>query len=167
MVWLPSLVFALLLVVAHVVEPELFAHPISFARDGRYPALGYAVFVSLIVAITCYGVVLLRTKHLRRFAVGPLVAAGLLVVVTLTPTMSTFHDGVAGFVLVWVTVFFAVRLLDMSPWAAGGWLAGGVVVTGGLLVVSPPWAQKVLVLAQVAMMCRDAKRVKTFTTRQL
>jgi hypothetical protein len=112
--------------------------------------------VLVTVGYTC---VLFQAKAVRRFAVGPLVTAVLLVGVLLTPTRTTLHDGIAAAVLVWVTVFFAVRWLDVSVWVAVGWLVGVIVVAGVLVFVSPPWAQKVLVACQVVAMNVDAMRV--------
>lgn len=159
LVWVPSLVFVVLVVAAHVVAPELLYEPLSATRDGRFPALGYAAFVALVLATVGYTFVLFRTKGVRLFAVGPLVTAVLLVGVLVTPTLTTLHDGLAAAVLVWVTVFFAVRWLDVSVWLAGGWLVGVIVVTVVLVFVSPPWAQKVLVTCQVVAMNIDARRV--------
>ncbi len=160
MVWVPSLVFVVLVVAAHVVAPELLHEPLSATRDGRFPALGYAAFVALVLATMGYTLAFWRgPSHLWKYLFGPLVTAALLVGVLVTPTLTTLHDGLAAAVLVWVTVFFAVRWLDVSVWVAVGWLVGVFVVTGVLMFVCPPWAQKVLVACQVVAMNIDARRV--------
>lgn len=168
LVWVPSLAFVLLVVAAHVVAPELLHEPLSATRDGRFPALGYAVFVALVLATVGYTLAFVRAPApLRKFLLGPLVTAVLLVGVLVTPTRTTYHDGLAAAALVWVTVFFAVRWLDVSVWLTVGWLAGVIVVTGVLVLVSPPLAQKVLVTCQVVAMNVDAMRVRRLTTRPL
>lgn len=157
--------FVVLVVAAHVVAPELLYEPLSATRDGRFPALGYAAFVALLLATVGYTLAFVRgPAPLRKFLLGPLVTAALLVGVLLTPTRTTYHDGLAAAVLVWVTVFFAVRWLDVSVWVAVGWLVGVIVVTGVPVFVSPPWAQKMLVACQVVAMNIDARRVQRLTT---
>jgi hypothetical protein len=157
LVLVPSLSFIILAVVAHVVEPELLREPLSFSRDGRAAAVGWAAFVALTLAIWGYVVVYLRAlAPVRRFVFGPLVAAVLMTAVTATPTRNHLHDVAAGSVLVWTTIFFAVRMLDVSPWRAGGFVAAVAVGVGSVLMIGPQWSQKLLVLIQVAAMNLDA-----------
>jgi uncharacterized membrane protein YccC len=161
----PSLLFVMLTVLAHVLEPELLRHPLSFSRDGVAAGVGRAAFVALSLAIGGYVVVYLRAAaSVRRFVFGPLVAAVLMLVVTVTPTKNLLHDVAAGGLLVWTTLFFAVRMLDVSPWRAGGFLAAVVIGVGLVLLVGPQWSQKLLVLIQVVAMNIDARVVKSATT---
>lgn len=96
LVYLPSAAFVLLAVVAHLLDPALVWHPLSFCLDGKAAVVGWAAFVAL--AIAGYSVVYLRSP-LRRYAFGPLVAVGLMVLVNVTPTVSLFHDVLAGLVM--------------------------------------------------------------------
>lgn len=159
-VWVPSLAFIVLVVASNILEPELLQHPLSFCRDGRAAVVGWAAFVSLVLAIAGYSAVYLRAPApLRRYAFGPLVAVGLMVLVTVTPTVSLFHDVAAALVMLSVTEFFTVRLVDVSPWVAAGFAVSVVTGAGVVLLFSPQWSQKLLILVQVVTMNFDARRV--------
>lgn len=61
-------------------------------------------------------------------------------------------------------MFFTVRLLDVSPWVASGFFASVVIGAGVVLIFSPQWSQKLLILVQVITMNIDARRVSRLTT---
>jgi hypothetical protein len=165
MVWVPSIAFAVLVVIAHVLDPNLYGRPLSFSRDGRAWCVGYAAFVALILATVGYAVAFLRApRPLRKYALGPLVAAVLLAGVTLTPTRTTFHDGLATAALVWVAVFLTIRWLDVNVRLVVIVFIGVAIAAGVVVLVSPPWAQKLLIACQVVVMNADAVRVRHLTT---
>jgi hypothetical protein len=168
MVWMPSLVFVVLALAAHLLDPELWGLPLSYSRDGQAAVVGYAAFAALVVTCWGYAGVYLFTPAVRRFAFGPLVAAILLTAVAVSPTESTFHDGVTVWMLVWSVVFFAVRLLDRWPRQAGAYVVVVVVASGGaVLIVGPAWGQKVLVGLLVVAMNVDVWMVRRVTMPQL
>ncbi len=61
--------------------------------------------------------------------------------------------------MVWVTVFFAIRWLDVSVRLVVCVLVDVAAVAGLVALVSPPWAQKLLIACRVVVMNLDAHRV--------
>lgn len=110
-----TLLFLILLAVAHVGDPDAVDQPLSLFREQR-PAVGYFLFALLAVINGLH----LRTYYrlgLGRELFAPAASMILLAVIALTPSPDAGHTLAAFVLLGFVFGWYAVRLYRASsPW---------------------------------------------------
>src|SRR4051794_24655628 len=92
MMKLATLAFVLLLLSAHLAgdSAELVGQPLSMFRDGEQGWLGYLLFAVLLLITGLYLAALARAERIGEAAAAGL-AAVLLAVVAVTPSLGAFH----------------------------------------------------------------------------
>jgi hypothetical protein len=122
---LASAAFALLLFGAHGVGDfrQRLAEPLSMFRDGEQAWLGYVLFVALLLVSLLYMRDLIRAGK-EEEAVTAGLAALLLFVVAVTPSLGAFHL-LSSLLLLLLSFVHYWRLLREagSPWITLHWLA--------------------------------------------
>jgi hypothetical protein len=161
MVWLPSLLFVVLLAWVHELDPRMHDQPLSMSRDGPAWVAGYLTFAALLAACVAH-VATYRSAHPadQRFIIGPAVAFVLLLVVVLTPTRNALHEIAAFSLLGWAFLFYGCRLLNAQSVWFWVYLAGMFVwLVASLGIPFGVW-QKSIIGVYVVLMNLDAWAVK-------
>jgi hypothetical protein len=163
MVWMLSGCSVLLAVLVHILDPKLFLLPLSFSRDGHAGGFGYAMFACLFLACMAYTYTLWKAHAVAGpIALGPIVGLPLLACVIVTPTAGHLHDAAAGCLLVWITIYYMIRVGTQLPWLP--WLIAFMMFCLGITIlitgVSLGLVQKSLILLQLIAMNLDVLIVK-------
>jgi hypothetical protein len=152
MMKLASLAFVLLLLAAHLEgdSAELLGQPLSMFRDGEQGWLGYLLFAVLLLISGLYVRALARADRLGEAAAAGL-AAVLLAVVAVTPSMGAFHILCSLLLLGLLFAYFALLLHRAEgPWMAAVHLAVPVTLVGATGLHSYGLWQKVVITYIVA-----------------
>ena len=163
MVWMLSGSSVMLAVLVHMIDPSLGTLPLSFTRDSQVGGLGYAMFGCLFLACVGYAITLWKARAMSGpIALGPIVGLPLLACIILTPTAGQLHDLAAGCLLVWITLYYIIRVGTRYPWLP--WVIAMVMLGCGIaiLLTSVPLGvvQKSLIVLQLIAMNLDVLVVK-------
>ena len=149
MVIVPTVLFLLMFVVIHLLDPTFIGKPLSMSRDGGYATLGYVIFglLACIGAGQC-GMYWIARRFIE-FAVL-LLAVGLLVFVAVTPSQNGDHTCASLLLLGFIYLFYAVRLyLSSSIWFFAHLLAPILIVALAAVKQNYGIVQKAVILYSV------------------
>jgi hypothetical protein len=152
MMKLASLAFVLLLVAAHAAGDgvELVGQPLSMFRDGDQGWLGYLLFAVLLLISGLYVRALTRADRMGEAAAAVL-AAVLLALVAVTPSMGAFHILCSLLLLGLLFAYFALLLRRSEvPLLAAFHLAVPVALVGATGLHSYGLWQKAVITYIVA-----------------
>jgi hypothetical protein len=163
MVWMLSACSVLLAVLVHFVDPQLLSLPLSFTRDSEAGVFGYAMFACLFAACVGYAISLWKARALAGpIALGPTVGLPLLACIILTPTAGQLHDLAAGCLLLWITLYYIIRVGSRYRWLP--WLIAVVMLCCGIAILQTGvplgLVQKALIGLQLIAMNLDVLVVK-------
>jgi hypothetical protein len=145
----PTVLFLLMFVVIHLLDPTFIGKPLSMSRDGKLAMLGYVIFGLL----ACIGVGQCAMYWIARrfieFAVL-LLALGMLIFVAVTPTQDGDHTFASLVLLGFIYLFYAIRLyLSSSIWIFAHLLAPIVIVAIAAVKQNYGIVQKAVILYSV------------------